>query len=71
MAMGNPEPTRSIPSCQTATYSECLVGDKNLIEAYNGSRMAQRCRGELGTLVGPEGMQLSRCAILQLTFSQP
>jgi hypothetical protein len=40
-------------------YSELLVGEKNLIEAYNGkSAWHQTAAGELGTLVGPEGMQL-------------
>src|SRR5258708_14478909 len=40
-------------------YSELLVGEKNLIEAYNGkSAWHQNTAGELGTLVGPEGMQL-------------
>ena len=40
-------------------YSELLVGDKNVIEAYNGkSAWHQTAAGELGTLVGPEGMQL-------------
>jgi len=40
-------------------YSELLVGEKNVIEAYNGkSAWHQTAAGELGTLVGPEGMQL-------------
>ena len=40
-------------------YSELLVGEKNLTEAYNGkSAWHQTAAGELGTLVGPEGMQL-------------
>jgi hypothetical protein len=44
-------------------YSELLVGDKNLIEAYNGkSAWHQNSAGELGTLVGPEGMQLEAAA---------
>lgn len=44
-------------------YSELLVGDKNLIEAYNGkSAWHQTAAGELGTLVGPEGMQLEAAA---------
>src|SRR5580765_3023167 len=44
-------------------YSELLVGDKNLIEAYNGkSAWHQNAAGELGTLVGPEGMQLEAAA---------
>jgi hypothetical protein len=44
-------------------YSELLVGEKNLIEAYNGkSAWHQNAAGELGTLVGPEGMQLEAAA---------
>src|SRR3989440_529832 len=44
-------------------YSELLVGDKNLIEAYNGkSAWHQNAAGELGTLVGSEGMQLEAAA---------
>src|SRR5690349_16935340 len=44
-------------------YSELLVGDKNVIEAYNGkSAWHQNAAGELGTLVGPEGMQLEAAA---------
>src|SRR5438128_1563180 len=44
-------------------YSELLTGDKNLIEAYNGkSAWQQNAAGELGTLVGPEGMQLEAAA---------
>jgi hypothetical protein len=44
-------------------YSELLVGEKNLIEAYNGkSAWHQSPAGELGTLVGPEGMQLEAAA---------
>jgi hypothetical protein len=44
-------------------YSELLVGEKNLIEAYNGkSAWHQNAGGELGTLVGPEGMQLEAAA---------
>src|SRR5882672_10963115 len=40
-------------------YSELLVGEKNLIEAYNGkSAWHQNAAGELGTLAGPEGLQL-------------
>jgi hypothetical protein len=40
-------------------YSELLVGEKNVIEAYNGkSAWHQTAAGELGTLVGTEGMQL-------------
>jgi hypothetical protein len=44
-------------------YSELLVGEKNLIEAYNGkSAWHQSAAGDLGTLVGPEGMQLEAAA---------
>ena len=44
-------------------YSELLTGDKNLIEAYNGkSAWHQNAAAELGTLVGPEGMQLEAAA---------
>src|SRR5216684_1453973 len=44
-------------------YSELMVGEKNLIEAYNGkSAWHQNPAGELGTLVGPEGMQLEAAA---------
>jgi hypothetical protein len=44
-------------------YSELLAGEKNLIEAYNGkSAWHQNAAGELGTLVGPEGMQLEAAA---------
>jgi hypothetical protein len=44
-------------------YSELLVGEKNVIEAYNGkSAWHQTASGELSTLVGPEGMQLESAA---------
>ncbi len=44
-------------------YSELLVGEKNLIKAYNGkSAWHQNPAGELGTLVGAEGMQLEAAA---------
>src|SRR5713226_6854786 len=44
-------------------YSELPVGEKNLIEAYNGkSAWHQNAAGELGTLVGPEGIQLEAAA---------
>ena len=40
-------------------YSELVVGDKNVIEAYNGkSAWHQTAAGELGTLLGQEGLQL-------------
>src|SRR2546427_7143386 len=44
-------------------YSELLVGEKNLIEAYNGkSAWHQSAGGELGTLVGTEGTQVEAAA---------
>jgi len=44
-------------------YSELLVGDKNLIEAYNGkSAWHQTASGDPATLVGPEGLQLEAAA---------
>jgi hypothetical protein len=44
-------------------YTELLLGDKNLIEAYNGkSAWHRNAAGEIGTLVGPEGMQLEAAA---------
>jgi len=44
-------------------YSELLVGDKNLIEAYNGKSAWHHTEtGELATMLGPEGMQLEAAA---------
>ncbi len=44
-------------------YLELLVGEQNLIEAYNGkSAWRRNAAGELGTLVGPEGVQLEAAA---------
>ena len=44
-------------------YMELLVGEQNLIEAYNGKSAWHRdASGELGTLVGPDGMQLEAAA---------
>src|SRR5882762_7999144 len=44
-------------------YSELLVGERNQIEGYNGkSAWHQNASGELGTLVGSEGMQLEAAA---------
>ena len=44
-------------------YLELLVGDQNLIEAYNGKSAWHRdAAGELGTLVGVDGMQLEAAA---------
>jgi hypothetical protein len=40
-------------------YSELVVGDKNVIEAYNGkSAWHQSTTGDPGTLLGQEGLQL-------------
>ena len=39
-------------------YAELLVGEKNIIEAYNGKSAWHEAGGELGTLLGQEGMQL-------------
>jgi hypothetical protein len=40
-------------------YSELVIGDKNVIEAYNGKSAWHRTAGgELGTLLGQEGLQL-------------
>ncbi len=44
-------------------YSELLVGERNVIEAYNGkSAWHESAAGELGTLVGAEGMQVEAAA---------
>src|SRR5215472_15942544 len=44
-------------------YMELLVSEQNLIEAYNGKSAWHRdASGELGTLVGSEGMQLEAAA---------
>jgi hypothetical protein len=44
-------------------YMELLMGDQNLIEAYNGKSAWHRdATGELATLVGPDGMQLEAAA---------
>jgi outer membrane lipoprotein-sorting protein len=44
-------------------YSELLVGEQNLIEAYNGkSAWHQNPAAGIGTLVGDEGMQLEAAA---------
>ena len=40
-------------------YSELVLGDKNVIEAYNGkSAWHQSASGDLATLLGQEGLQL-------------
>jgi len=44
-------------------YLEFLVGEKNLIEAYNGkSAWHETAAGEIGTLVGSDGQQLEAAA---------
>jgi len=44
-------------------YMELVIGDQNLIEAYNGKSAWHRdAAGELATLVGAEGMQLEAAA---------
>jgi hypothetical protein len=44
-------------------YLELLVGEQNLIEAYNGKSAWRRdAAGDLSTLVGPDGMQLEAAA---------
>jgi hypothetical protein len=44
-------------------YSELVVGDQPLIEAFNGkSAWHQNASGEISTLVGPEGLQLEAAA---------
>src|SRR3984957_11348308 len=44
-------------------YSEMLAGDKGWIEAFNGkSAWRENARGESGTLVGPEGLQVEAAA---------
>ena len=45
-------------------YSELVIGDKPLIEAYNGkSAWHQSATGEIGTLVGQEGQQLEAASL--------
>ena len=40
-----------------------LAGDKGWIEAFNGkSAWRENARGEIGTLVGPEGLQMEAAA---------
>jgi hypothetical protein len=44
-------------------YSELVIGDQTLIEAFNGkSAWHQDAGAEISTLVGPEGMQLEAAA---------
>ena len=45
-------------------YSELTVGDQNLIAAYNGkSAWHQNAAGEIGTLLGPSGLQLEAASL--------
>jgi hypothetical protein len=45
-------------------YSEFVLGDKNLIEAYNGkSAWHQSTSGELATLLGEQGQQLEAASL--------
>jgi hypothetical protein len=45
-------------------YSEFVLGDKNLIEAYNGkSAWRQATSGELSTVLGQEGQQLEAASL--------
>jgi hypothetical protein len=45
-------------------YSELVVGDRSLVEAYNGkSAWHQTATGEIGTLVGVEGAQLEAAGL--------
>ncbi|MFZ3217752.1 MAG: hypothetical protein WA192_16960, partial [Candidatus Acidiferrales bacterium] len=44
-------------------YTELLVGDRSSIESFNGkSAWRQNAAGEIGTLTGPEGLQLEAAA---------
>ena len=44
-------------------YMELLAGDRSVIDAYNGkSAWRQNAAGEIGTLVGPEGLQIEAAA---------
>src|SRR5215472_3534902 len=45
-------------------YSEFVLGDKNLIEAYNGkSAWRQTASGEISTLLGQQGLQLEAASV--------
>jgi hypothetical protein len=45
-------------------YSEFVLGDKNLIEAYNGkSAWHQTASGEISTLLGQQGLQLEAASV--------
>jgi hypothetical protein len=64
-------PTDGKPSTYTFSlklpnryYSEFVLGDKNLIEAYNGkSAWRQATSGELSTVLGQEGQQLEAASL--------
>ena len=44
-------------------YTEMVAGDKSWIESFNGkSAWRQNARGDIGTLVGPEGLQVEAAA---------
>jgi hypothetical protein len=44
-------------------YTEMVAGDKSWIESFNGkSAWRQNAKGDIGTLVGPEGLQLEAAA---------
>lgn len=44
-------------------YMELVAGDRSVIEAYNGkSAWRQNAAGVIGTLVGPEGLQIEAAA---------
>jgi hypothetical protein len=44
-------------------YMEIVAGERSVIEAFNGkSAWRQNAAGEIGTLVGPEGLQLEAAA---------
>ncbi len=67
-----PEPQRSSAVGGTYTfalklpnryYTEMVAGDKSWIESFNGkSAWRQSAKGEIGTLVGAEGLQLEAAA---------
>jgi hypothetical protein len=44
-------------------YTEMVAGDESWIESFNGkSAWRQNAKGDIGTLVGPEGLQLEAAA---------
>src|SRR5580692_12680448 len=44
-------------------YSEFVLGDKPLIEAYNGKSAWHQATGELSTLLGQQGQQLEAASL--------